>query len=32
VIIATHDPEVGQHASRVIRLRDGNIVHDGPPS
>jgi putative ABC transport system ATP-binding protein len=32
VIIATHDPEVGQHASRVIRLRDGTIVHDAPPS
>jgi len=28
VIIATHDPEVAQHASRHIRLRDGRVVTD----
>ena len=28
VIIATHDPEVAQHASRHVRLRDGRIVTD----
>jgi len=28
VIIATHDPEVAQHASRHIRLRDGAVVDD----
>jgi len=28
VIIATHDPEVAQHASRHLRLRDGAVVGD----
>jgi putative ABC transport system ATP-binding protein len=26
VIVATHDPEVAQHASRHIRMRDGLVV------
>ncbi len=28
VIVATHDPEVAQHASRHLRLRDGAIIED----
>jgi ABC-type lipoprotein export system ATPase subunit len=28
VIIATHDPEVAQHATRHLKLRDGNVVAD----
>jgi len=28
VIIATHDPEVAQHATRHLRLRDGAVVED----
>ena len=28
VIVATHDPEVAQHASRHLKLRDGAIVDD----
>ena len=28
VIIATHDPEVAQHATRRLKLRDGVIVED----
>jgi len=28
VIVATHDPEVAQHATRHIRLRDGVITDD----
>jgi putative ABC transport system ATP-binding protein len=32
LIVVTHDPEVGNRAGRVVRLVDGRIVHDGPPS
>jgi putative ABC transport system ATP-binding protein len=32
LIVVTHDPEVGHRARRVVRLVDGRIVHDGPPS
>ena len=28
VIVATHDPEVAQHATRHLRLRDGAVVED----
>jgi len=28
VIIATHDPEVAQHATRHLKLRDGSVVED----
>jgi len=28
VIVATHDPEVAQHATRHLKLRDGVIVED----
>jgi putative ABC transport system ATP-binding protein len=26
VVLVTHNPEIGKHASRVIRIRDGRIV------
>jgi putative ABC transport system ATP-binding protein len=32
LIVVTHDPAVGHRAGRVVRLVDGCIVHDGPPS
>lgn len=31
IIMVTHDEEVSSNAKRVIRLRDGLIVDDGPP-
>jgi len=30
VILVTHEPDVAQQASRIIELRDGNIVRDEP--
>jgi putative ABC transport system ATP-binding protein len=30
MVLVTHDPDVAAHASRVIRMRDGQIVSDGP--
>jgi putative ABC transport system ATP-binding protein len=31
VIMVTHEPDIAQHARRVIVLRDGLISSDGPP-
>lgn len=31
IIMVTHDEDVASNAKRVIRLRDGSIVDDGPP-
>jgi putative ABC transport system ATP-binding protein len=30
IILVTHDPEVAEHARRVINLRDGQVQDDGP--
>ena len=32
VIVVTHELEVAAHAERVVRMRDGHIVWQGPPS
>ena len=32
LIVVTHDPEVGHRARRIVRLVDGRIASDGPPS
>jgi ABC-type glutathione transport system ATPase component len=31
VIVATHDPQVVQHAGRAVLLRDGRIEQEGHP-
>ncbi|GAB4443254.1 MAG: ABC transporter ATP-binding protein [Chloroflexi bacterium OHK40] len=31
VILVTHDPEVARYAGRVLRVRDGVLIGDGPP-
>ncbi len=31
VVLITHEPDVAKVASRVVRMRDGVIVGDGPP-
>ncbi|MEL7834240.1 ABC transporter ATP-binding protein [Fodinibius sp. Rm-B-1B1-1] len=30
IIVVTHEPEIAQHARRIIRLRDGKIESDEP--
>jgi putative ABC transport system ATP-binding protein len=30
VVMVTHDPEAASYADRLIVLRDGRVVHDGP--
>ena len=32
IIMVTHDEEVARHARRIIRLRDGLVLSDGPTS
>jgi len=30
IVLVTHEPDIAQHAQRLVRLTDGNIVYDGP--
>ena len=30
IIMVTHEDDIAEHAKRIIRMRDGNIVEDGP--
>ncbi len=32
IIIVTHDENVARHAQRIIRMKDGVIVDEGPPA
>ncbi|MDP2342098.1 MAG: ABC transporter ATP-binding protein [Deltaproteobacteria bacterium] len=31
VLIVTHEPDVARVCQRVIQLKDGKVIHDGPP-
>jgi putative ABC transport system ATP-binding protein len=30
IIMVTHEDDIAQHAKRIIRMRDGRIIEDGP--
>jgi ABC-type sugar transport system ATPase subunit len=30
IVLVTHDQEIGNCAKRIVRMRDGQIVGDGP--
>ncbi|MFM7129440.1 MAG: ABC transporter ATP-binding protein, partial [bacterium] len=30
IIMVTHEDDIAEHAKRIIRMRDGQIVEDGP--
>lgn len=32
IIMITHEPDIAQHAKRIIHIRDGRIVQDSPTS
>ena len=32
VVVVTHDPDIGRTARRLVRMQDGEVVADGPPS
>lgn len=32
VLVITHEPEVARRCNRVIQLKDGRVVFDGPPA
>jgi putative ABC transport system ATP-binding protein len=30
ILLVTHENDIAQHAKRLIRFKDGHVVHDGP--
>lgn len=32
VVLITHEPDIAQHAHRLARFKDGEVVHDGSPA
>lgn len=31
IVMITHEPDIAEHAKRVIHVRDGKIIRDGKP-
>ena len=29
IVLVTHEPDIARHAKRLVRFRDGRVVHDG---
>lgn len=30
IVLVTHEPDIAIQAQRIVQMRDGNIIHDGP--
>jgi putative ABC transport system ATP-binding protein len=30
ILIVTHEPDVARYAKRLVRLKDGKVIYDGP--
>jgi putative ABC transport system ATP-binding protein len=30
IIMVTHEDDIAEHAKRIIRMRDGIVIEDGP--
>ena len=30
IILVTHEPDIAAHAKRLVRLKDGLVLYDGP--
>jgi putative ABC transport system ATP-binding protein len=30
ILLVTHENDIAAHANRLIRFKDGRVVHDGP--
>ena len=30
LLLVTHEPDIARYCSRIVELRDGLVIHDGP--